>query len=334
VTAADSGHQARRTLTLVVSDTFAPAESTLPPATAFADYQHRLTVRGRAMTYRWLHDKAEGGVSIAADGSVSGVPAQAGSLMLHATIAAEDGRTRTVEIILPVNPPPVIEEEAKLTLTRGQAVDRPLKVSGGTPPYRWSGHGGPTGIRVDADGHLRGSPSEVGETEMTLSCEDRWKAGTELKVTIVVEERQDKNDKKDDKKDDQKGDKKDDKQNQDPQQGDQQKPDQPQDQAQKDPAQDQKPGDQSHDQAQSPKPSDQSQADAKKPEDQAKPGASAAPPKPSNSDGKNEPKQAVSAAEQAADRWIENLPKDDREGLRLQLLQGAKAPAQQSDKPW
>jgi Ca-activated chloride channel family protein len=353
VAAADQGHRVERDLTLVVGDGFAPAESRLPPATAFADYQHRLTVRGRAKGYRWSQAQPEHGVAIAADGAISGAPDQAGDLTLHATIAAEDGRTRAVEVVLPVNPPPVIEEESKLTLVRGQAVNRPLKVSGGTPPYRWSGRGAPAGLRVDADGALRGSPSQVGEADLVIACEDRWKAGSEVHVALTVEERKDPEPPKpDDKKQDQQknpGEDQQDQQKQDQAQQDQQKQDQQkQDQQKQD---QQKQGEQKQDQAQGSEPQPQPQGDRQdqdrqqQKQDQAKqdqghgqdrpqqpkPGAGQ---KPDDQPQPGKPSEQPSAAEQAADRWIEALPKDDRAVLRQQLLDGVAAPPHGAEKPW
>lgn len=303
VVAQDATHRATRSLELVVGDSFAPAESRLPPATAFAAYRHRLTVRGRAKSFSWIHAAAEHGLSIAADGSVSGTPDQAGELTLHATIAAEDGRQRAVELILPVNPPPVIEEDKTIELTRGKAVNRPLKVSGGTPPYRWSGNGAPPGVRVDSDGVLRGAPSQVGESTLLITCEDHWQAGTELQVTINVVEPK------------------------------------PQDQDEKD-QQEQKDHEQaSKDQQDQQDAEQQKKEDQQGKEEQAKADqAQQGPEKKDKSAGqtpaKEEPAQPPTAAEQAADRWLETLPKDDRAGLRQQLLDGAPAPARRGDKPW
>jgi hypothetical protein len=288
--AGDGQRRAERTLSLTVSDLFAPDRNELPPATAWAAYQHQVGVRGPAQGYRWSA-APKGGLAIAADGTVSGTPDQAGAVQLPVTITADDGRHRDATLTVPVNPPPVIKEGAPIELAQGQPVNRPLAVVGGTPPYRWSVEDGvlPAGVRLDPDGALRGAPLEPCRAEVTVGVEDRWQAATRQKLTIVVKPAdqpppQTKNEKPDDQKDQKK---KDDQKKQDGQK-DQKQPDrQPQAQG------DQKEGDQ--------KQTTEAQA------------------------------QILDQA--ATDRWLEHLPKEERERLRYQLLEGAGRPRQHGN-PW
>lgn len=297
-------------LPLVVSDSFAPDLAVLPPATAWAPYTHQLGVRGRPQQYRWSSPGA-GGLKLDAQGLVTGTPEQAGDLTLPLTIHAEDKRSRTGSVRVPVNPPPVIEEPQPLQFTVGQPAHRPLTVSGGTPPYHWQIAEGvlPKGLRLDPDGTVRGVTGEAGEVEVMVAVSDRWQARTQHRIQVTVVEKP-KDDQQQEKQDQQQQQAKQDQQQQQNQQQDQQKkPDQPQ---QQEPGKDQ--------QSQAGK--DQQQQDQQKPsdgkqqQDQQKPGGE------QQEAAERAAQQAQVLNQAAADRWLESLPKEDRDVLMYQLLEG------------
>ena len=190
--AARGGPGAPAPLILTVSDSFAPDLAVLPPATAWAPYTHQLGVRGRPQHYRWSSPGA-GGLKLDAQGLVSGTPEQAGDLPLPLTINAEDKRSRTHTVRVPVNPPPVIEEPQPLQFTVGQPANRPLSVSGGTAPYQWQIAEGvlPKGLRLDADGTVRGVAGEPGEVDVTVAVSDRWQARSQHQIHVTVIEKTD-----------------------------------------------------------------------------------------------------------------------------------------------
>jgi hypothetical protein len=310
-------------LPLVVSDTFAPDLAVLPPATAWAPYEHRLGVRGKAQAYRWRSAGA-GGLAIAEDGRVSGKPDQAGELHLPATILAADGRSRDTGVTVPVNPPPVIDEPSPIRLTQGQAVTRPLKVTGGTPPYSWNVVQGvlPKGVRLDQDGTLRGAASEALETDVTVALADRWQARTQHQIHLAVtppEDRKDEQKKDEQKKDDQ---------NQEQQKQDQQQAEQDQPQNDQQNQDQQKQDQQNQDQGRQQAKRDQQERDRQQ--------AGGQP------DGEQQqPSAAERAAQQAqvlnqaaADRWLEALPKEDRDVLMYQLLEGGELKPRKGGKAW
>lgn len=331
-------------IALPVSDLFAPEVAVLPAATAWAPYQFQLGVRGPAQGYRWTA-ATQGGISIAANGAVSGTPAQAGTLSLHATITADDGRSREVTVTLPVNPPPVIQEGENIELTELQPVERPLKVAGGTAPYVWNVAEGvlPKGVRLDPDGSLRGSPTEIGNREITVALHDHWQAATQKKLTIAVK-------KSEKKEEDQKQQAKQDQQQKQDQQGkqDQQKQDQQQDQQKKDQQakqdqqkQDQQQRDQQKQDQQ--KQDQQAKQDQQKQDQQAKQDQQKQDEKGGGKPaGGDERRPAQDAAQQAqvlnqaaADRWLDQLPKENRGVLRYQLLEGGeKTPPRKDGKTW
>lgn len=312
-------------LTLTVSDSFAPDLVVLPPATAWAPYTHQLGVRGRPQPYRWSSPGA-GGLKLDAQGLVSGTPEQAGELPLPLTIHAEDKRSRTHTVRVPVNPPPVIEEPQPLQFTVGQPAHRPLSVSGGTAPYVWNIASGvlPKGLRLDPDGTVRGVAAEPGEADVTVAVSDRWQAGSQHQIHLtVVEKPKDDEQKKQDEQQQQA--------KQDQQQQDQQKQDQQQQQKQDQQKQDQANKDKEQQQQAGKDQQKQDQQASKDPQqqDQQKPGGE------QQQAAESTAKQAQVLNQAAADRWLESLPKEDRDVLMYQLLEGGDLKAKRKGgKTW
>ena len=323
---------ANRLIDLEVSNRFAPAEVPLPPATATAPYQHRTTVRGPAQQYRWSV-AADAAMGISPDGTISGTPAEAGTMTLPATITAGDQRRRQVELTLPVNPVPLIQPEP-IQLQAGAPANQAITVAGGTPPYAWSVVSGllPAGLRLDPNGRLGGVAKDPGTSTITVAVQDRWKAGTQAEVQITVAPASDPPPKDQEKEKDKDKDKDKDQTKQDQDKQDGQKTDQS--------AQDQQKQDPSKQDGQKPEQSDQKPDQSKqdgqqgsKDQAQAKQDQSAGQ---NGDDGQKDAAAAQAAAMQqtAADHWLDQLPEERRDTLRYQLLDGGQKKPTQQGKTW
>lgn len=338
VHATDGTRQTNRLIELVVSDAFAPAEDPLPPATANAPYRWRATVRGPTQEYRWSGGGS--GLTLAADGTVMGTVAQPGEVTIPGTIAAADGRTRDVSLHLTVHPAPLIDT-TPLQLAAKQAVDRAVPLTGGTPPFTWAVVGGslPAGLRLDPDGHLRGAAQDQGKTTVTVTATDAWKAVAQADLPIEVtppqadpppEQAKQDGDKNNDDKNN--GDKNGDK--------DQSSSNEPKGDAQDQARQGGKdegknPGkDPGSDQG---KPKDSSPDSAKGTQDQAKDGpqdhGTAEDGKSATAQGEK-PDAAKGISQTAAGRWLDQLPAEDRDVLRYQLLEGGQKDREGKGKAW
>ena len=388
ITAHDVQRHATRQLTLVISDLFAPEQPELPPATAWAAYHSVLSVRGPTQTYRW-QAAAQGGILISADGIVSGAPEKAGALAIHTTVTAQDGRHRDVILTLPVNPPPIIDEAKPIELTQGQAVERPLVVAGGTPPYLWHLADGvlPKGLRLDADGAMRGAASEPGQVVVTAAVADHWLADTQQKITVIVkpsaktsdqqqqnnpaQQDQEKNKNQGQQKEKENGkengkdlanDKRSSGAGQQDQKSAQSGPKKQDGQPNQQGQQGQKPSNQSQEKNASPPDQQGQQGPTPGHQGSAKPDAQ--PDQPGQQPGQAAPgtpdtggmdkhaspqgqasgaaltpaqdaaRQAHLLNQAAADRWLDQLPKEDRGVLRYQLLEGGESQPTYKGKPW
>jgi len=186
--ARDGARQARRSYHLVVSDSFAPDVIDLPPATSGSPYQDRPSVRGPAQDYRWSMAEPVNGLQVGPDGTIAGIPLTDGASSLPVTISASDGRTRTFDLRLHVNPPPVISEDKPISITAERPVQQSLHVTGGTPPYQWQVTDGtlPNGLRLEPGGILSGATTARGDSTVTVAVTDRWQAAAHKPITISV----------------------------------------------------------------------------------------------------------------------------------------------------
>jgi Tetratricopeptide repeat/Putative Ig domain len=326
VRADDGERHAEGTIQLVASDTFAPDVAILPPATAWAAYTHQLGVRGTPQAYRWSSAGA-GGLTCKENGQVTGSPGQAGNLSLPVTIHAADGRSRDHVVTIPVNPPPVIDEATPIAINTKQAINRPLKVTGGTPPYIWNVQQGamPPGLRLDPDGVVRGSATEEGNVTLTVALDDHWLARTQSEITFNITKRPDDENKDETKKDEQKD------QQQDQQQGDQKDQQQADNKSQDQPSGEQK--DQQKDQQKKDQEQQGQEDQAQKDQQPGEQGQTGTPDKQQQAEQQAEQRAQV-LNQAAADRWLDNLPKEDRDVLRYQLLDGGQLKPRQDGKTW
>jgi len=148
-------------------------------------------VRGRAGTYRW--SGAAHGLRLTDDGTVTGEPERTGELELPVRIRREDdGHEVAADLLITVNPPPVVRTEEAIQLTRGAPARGELEAEGGTPPLTWRPTPAPpSGIQVTGDGRLQGVAEAVGEFTLSVEVTDRWGASSEGTIPVHVREAQD-----------------------------------------------------------------------------------------------------------------------------------------------
>lgn len=321
VTALAGADVARLTLPLTVATGPTAGEAILPPATAGAAYQARLTVRGDARRRRWRASGLPAGLALADDGILSGAPERPGSAVVRATAVADDGAAVDTTAALAVHPAPRIAADDPVRLRRARIADHALRADGGCGPLRWSASGGPAGVRLDPDGVVRGVPMTLGETVLLVECADRWGARGTRRVRVVVEDPEPQRAEPD------QGEPQQAPEGRAEEKGDERKPDgQP---TPEDGPQEQ--GGQAPDGSTGPH---EPERTAEKP---AAPRPSPDRPAPTaGSTGDEAPRPAgapVDPGAAAAERWLERLPAEHRAVLREQLLRSA-PPPRSGGQPW
>jgi hypothetical protein len=155
--------------------------SSLPNGVVGAPYAAALAAGGGAQPYAWsLTDGIlPPGITLAADGTLSGTPGTSGTYVLTVQVADGSVPSLTASAILSLT---VLETAGSVQITTaslpggtaGAAYSATLTAAGGTAPYVWSLVSGPLprGIALDAAGTLSGTPSEPGSFTLLVAVTD------------------------------------------------------------------------------------------------------------------------------------------------------------------
>ena len=165
--------------------------STLPAGTVGQPYSATLAATGGTPPYSWT---ASGGtlpegVSLGANGAVSGTPIAVGNFTFTANVTDAANQSSTRQLQITINPPALTISTSSLPGgTVGQSYARSLTASGGTPPYAWAVSAGtlPAGLALAADGAISGTPTTAGASTFTIRVTDAasQSATRQLQITI------------------------------------------------------------------------------------------------------------------------------------------------------
>jgi hypothetical protein len=149
--------------------------STVPKGRQGEPYSTTLIAAGGTPPYTWVH--ASGalpmGLSLANDGSLSGVPEESGDFSFTAEVTDSGLRTDMVGLTLRVVAPLAITTTSLPQVILGRSIDFLMAAGGGEPPYTWTLEGAlPADITFTPEGRLSGTSSEVSTTELTIRVQD------------------------------------------------------------------------------------------------------------------------------------------------------------------
>ena len=155
-------------------------------------FRGKLTATGGSETYTW--SLVEGsqlppGLALAADGTISGRPQEAGAF--RATVRLTDSETRTLDypVTFTVSEKLAISTQLLRPGKVGRLYRAKLSATGGVLPKIWKIKKGPLprGIRLDrALGVLSGTPTKAGRYRITVEVTDALKVKSTKSFTIVV----------------------------------------------------------------------------------------------------------------------------------------------------
>jgi hypothetical protein len=163
---------------------------TLAPATVGVPYSVKMTADGGGtQTWSVTGGALPPGLTLAADGTLSGTPTQALSAPASFTVRVTDGeRVDTQTIALDVVTPLAVTAPALKTGEVGQALKATtLAATGGRSPYAWSIESPPSGVALDpASGALSGTPTAPGSFPLKLTVKDAYGTTATVDATLVV----------------------------------------------------------------------------------------------------------------------------------------------------
>lgn len=157
--------------------------TTLVGAMAGTPYSQALAAGGGTLPYVWsvAAGLLPGGLSLRADGTISGIPSAAGTAAFTVRVTDDKGVSSARNFTLSVASAPVqavpvvIATQYLLPGAVGSPYSTYLGASGGKSPYRWSLQSGqfPSGLNLNATtGAISGTPSSAGTFSCTVKATD------------------------------------------------------------------------------------------------------------------------------------------------------------------
>ena len=137
------------------------------------------------------------GLTLAADGELTGTPRQAGRFRFYVEMlepkddpATCAGKETQKEFTLPIRTPVFVADAppAPLVADTGMGLRASFRARGGTGVFEWSLLRGelPPGVRLMRGGTIRGKPRAAGPFRFTLQARDTEKRSVHWRVTMLV----------------------------------------------------------------------------------------------------------------------------------------------------
>jgi len=170
---------------LIISS--APA---LPGAIAGTPYSDTLRAAGGTAPYTWVLTAGSlpTGLSLAANGLISGTPAGVGASSFTVRVTDNASLQASKQMSITVELAPSITTAALPGGAAGAVYSQALAASGGTPPYSWSISTGtlPTGLALSAAGAITGTLSTAGVFTFTVQLSDSLSVTATKQFSITV----------------------------------------------------------------------------------------------------------------------------------------------------
>ena len=165
--------------------------ASLPATTVTLAYSANLTAANGTPPYQWsiASGSLPPGLTLAANGTLSGTPSSAGSFSFLAQVAdsANPARLTTKAFTISGNSKLTITSTAP-ALSTGVATNSQFTATGGTPTYIWAVASGtlPTGLSLTSSGVLSGTPSKSGTFTATITVSDTQAQSASSVVQFIV----------------------------------------------------------------------------------------------------------------------------------------------------
>jgi len=172
----------RQPLTLTSALGAARAEVGLP-------FESKQSAGGGSGTYTWSVGPGAlpAGVTLAADGTISGTPTLPGRYAFTLTVTDSESRSKSVNVTLVVKPKLAFKTLKLKTGKAGAAYRSRVLVTGGVAPLTWTLTGKvPRGLTIGRTGLLVGTLTKAGKYRLTVTVTDALGASAKKTLTLSV----------------------------------------------------------------------------------------------------------------------------------------------------
>lgn len=187
------GATGQQAVILDVNPALAITPVTIPVATAGVAYSQQLTTTGGSGTgYVFAGVGLPEGLTVSADGLISGTPVAGSAEPIVFTVTATDdeGGTTSLQYNLDVNPALVLSPAALPNARAGAAYNQQLTATGGSGTgYTFAAAGLTAGLTLSSDGLLSGTPTAAtgSSSTITVTATDSNGASRSFTVPLVVD---------------------------------------------------------------------------------------------------------------------------------------------------
>jgi hypothetical protein len=145
-----------------------------------------VVANGGQAPYAWSAGSVPAGLTLAGDGTLSGVPAKSGAYTFTAHLVDANGATKDVALRLVVRARLAITTKALRGATAGHAYRAKLAVRGGVGPLSWAASL-PRGLKLSAKtGTIAGSPASAGTFRVKVRVRDSLGARSTRTLLLSV----------------------------------------------------------------------------------------------------------------------------------------------------
>lgn len=180
------GATASRTISLTVTSV-SVTTSSLPNGSVGATYNATLAASGGVAPYTWSQTGLPAGLTMSAAGVITGKPTANGTTAVTVKVTDNVGFSASKTMNLVVSSVSITTSSLPEGFAGGQ-YDFNLAASGGTAPYTWTATGVPSGMTLDTDGWLHGSPTSLGTRSLVFTVTDANGAKATRTLSLKVSE--------------------------------------------------------------------------------------------------------------------------------------------------
>ncbi len=161
-----------------------------PPGWTHTVYSDTLTESGGTSPFTWsvTSGSLPAGISLSADGNLTGTPTAAGTAGFTVKVTDANGQSATQATSITITAGVSTTFSAPPPAVAGTPYTVTLTATGGTTPYTWSVNAGslPPGLTLTTAGVLAGTPTTAGSYPFTVNVIDKNNGIATTPITLVV----------------------------------------------------------------------------------------------------------------------------------------------------